>query len=497
MKRHLLKTLALVAIASILTTGCNNGLTNMAKKHPTDAEYVQTPNPMEVRGDSVKIQIVGLYKPNYFNKRVGILFQPELEYEGGKLQLHPMLLKGQSAKNLEGAVINKKHGGTFTYIEKIPYRSEYKNARLVVNPVAFTEQSLLVSQTAIAWYPGGVILDKNQSGPRQALGSDTLTSTTNPASRKDALALSNARELGEKTLATSISPDTIPPIQWYYAIEQSKDEPETATLVAKAVIRPGYELISEKKQEDPFKATVVNFKDSPDDYEKTGDFVANKQPMQKNVSVTMNDGSQKQVPVTYYKDSVTFRQPIKVKNKNDFEVLADADYVLNDNIHSNNINAKNDLIAKHPNERPAQIPVAGKGEDKGAPVQWIYSIEYSPDDPEKATLVTKAILRDGYELPSEKAQQDPFKSTVVQFKDSPNDYEKTGAMVADKQPVQKNVTITAANGRQRQVPFSHYTDSVTFRQPIKIKNTGDFAIIADADIPWLTGETLQMLSFLI
>jgi outer membrane protein OmpA-like peptidoglycan-associated protein len=475
----------------------------MVKKHPTDAEYVQMPNPMEVRGDSVRVQIVGSYKPNYFGKRVGVLFQPELEYEGGKLQLHPMLLKGQSAKNLEGTVINKKHGGTFTYTENIPYSSQYKNARLVVNPVAFPAQSLLAAQTAIAWYPGGVILDKNQTNQGQTLGSDTLAqnrasrigamdpttvqsvaaanATTNPRSRRDALALNDARELGEKVMATGVRPDTTPPIQWYYSIEQSEDDPENAVLVAKAVIRPGFELISEKKQEDPFKATIVNFKESPDDYEKTGEFAADKQPLQKTVSVTMNDGSQKQIPVTYYRDSVTFRQPIKVKNKNDFQVLADADYVLNDNIHSNNINPKNDFIAKRPDEQPGLIPVAGKGEEKDAIIRWIYSIEYSPDDPEKATLVAKAILRNGFELPSEKAQQDPFKATVVQFKGSPNDYEKTGAMVTDKQPSQKNVTITAANGRQRQVPLSYYADSVTFRQPIKIKGKGDFEVLADAD----------------
>jgi Flp pilus assembly protein TadD len=170
MKMNFWKLLAMLAVASVLTTGCTN-LSNMVKKHSTDAEYVQTPDPMEMHGDIVKINIAGSYKPSYFHKKAGAVFQPELQYDGGSLLLKPINLKGESVKDLGGTTIPAA-GGKFTYADEIPYKSEYKGARLVVNPVAFPAKS--------------------------AKGNA-------PAANEDAKGLKKAVELGQKTISTGIN----------------------------------------------------------------------------------------------------------------------------------------------------------------------------------------------------------------------------------------------------------------------------------------------------
>ena len=171
MKTKIFKTLAMLAAVSILVTGCD-GLNNMVKRHSTDAEYVQTPNPMELHGDNVKINVAGSFKPNYFSRRAGVVFQPELQYDGKVLLLKPINLRGESATNLQGTTINRTSGGTFTYTDEIPYMPEYREARLIVNPMA---------------YPA-----------KRARGNT-------PASSEDASELRRARPLGEKLLAIGIN----------------------------------------------------------------------------------------------------------------------------------------------------------------------------------------------------------------------------------------------------------------------------------------------------
>jgi Tfp pilus assembly protein PilF len=171
MKKNLLKIFSILAVASVLAAGCTN-LSNMVNRHATDAEYVQTPDPMEAHGDVVKINIAGSFKPNYFHRRAGMFFQPELQYEGGTIPLKPMILRGESANaGLQGTTIPRS-GGKFTYTDEIPFKPELKDARLVVNPTVF---------------------------PARRAPASTPTTT------EEALALRNARPLSEKTISTGVN----------------------------------------------------------------------------------------------------------------------------------------------------------------------------------------------------------------------------------------------------------------------------------------------------
>ncbi len=206
MKMKFSKILVLLASASFLATGCDS-LSKMVKKHPTDAEYVQTPNPMEMHGDKVKISVEGSYKPNYFNKKAGVVFQPELQYEGGSTPLKPIVLKGETVSDMEGTTIKKKEGGKFTYADEVPYKPEYKNAKLIVNPTVFPAKS--------------------------------AKSAGVPASNTDAAALKKALALGEKTMATGVN--------------------TTPNLADNQSAKPSFAKDNYKKAENPVQKATLYF----------------------------------------------------------------------------------------------------------------------------------------------------------------------------------------------------------------------------------------------
>ncbi len=137
MKLRTIKSLILLLFVGTLFSGCND-LKNMVKKHPTDAKYVATPNPLEMHGDKVKVSIEGTYNPKYFSKKAGVVFQPELRYEGGSTKLKPILIQGESAQlNGAASTINKEKGGTFKYEDTFDYKPEMEQSKLVVNPTVF------------------------------------------------------------------------------------------------------------------------------------------------------------------------------------------------------------------------------------------------------------------------------------------------------------------------------------------------------------------------
>ena len=168
-KNNFLKIFAILAVASVLTASCTN-LRRMENTHLSDSIYLQTPDPMEVSGDSVQINIAGSFAPNYFHRRAAVVFQPEFQHEGGTVQLSPIVLIGESVTNIEGTVVPRS-GGRFTFIDKVPFTSELENADLVINPVAF---------------------------PARRAGDEP------PASAEEALALTNARPLGETPITSGV-----------------------------------------------------------------------------------------------------------------------------------------------------------------------------------------------------------------------------------------------------------------------------------------------------
>ncbi|MCL2413924.1 MAG: hypothetical protein FWC94_01555 [Bacteroidales bacterium] len=170
MKKLFLKIFAVLAVAGVLATSCTN-LNRMVSQHSTDTLYLQTPDPMEVSGDVVRINISGSFAPDYFHRRAAMVFQPEIQHEGGTVLLRPVTLRGESVTDVEGMTIPRT-GGRFTFSDEVPFTPELADAELVINPVVFPARR----------------------ARRNA-----------PASAEDALALTNARPLGETPITRGVN----------------------------------------------------------------------------------------------------------------------------------------------------------------------------------------------------------------------------------------------------------------------------------------------------
>lgn len=119
----------------------NNSVKSMADNFGNVVLEV-VPDPLEERGDSVEVTIKGTFPPKYFKKNAAMNFTPVLTYEGGSVALKPINFKGESVTG-DGTLINYANGGTFTYIDKIPYNPSMNVSELVVAPLIHPTKSLV------------------------------------------------------------------------------------------------------------------------------------------------------------------------------------------------------------------------------------------------------------------------------------------------------------------------------------------------------------------
>ncbi|MCX6249881.1 MAG: hypothetical protein NTX61_03920 [Bacteroidetes bacterium] len=127
-------------------SGANLGLTykfayaggnikDMAKKYSL-VKYEVIPPVLTEKGDSVMVTIKGTFPQKYFGARVGMYFQPQIQYAGGSYDLKPMNIMGEKVTG-DGPQIKYKEGGTFTYTTVFPYKPEMSTSELVVAPVIY------------------------------------------------------------------------------------------------------------------------------------------------------------------------------------------------------------------------------------------------------------------------------------------------------------------------------------------------------------------------
>lgn len=108
-----------MALAAAVTAGCNP-LNNMTKR-AEEVTYSVTPNPLEMHGDSIEVNISGAIPPKFFNKKVSVEITPVLNYEGGDASLDKIILVGEDSE-VDGKKINYEQGGNFAYNDKIAYQ---------------------------------------------------------------------------------------------------------------------------------------------------------------------------------------------------------------------------------------------------------------------------------------------------------------------------------------------------------------------------------------
>jgi tetratricopeptide (TPR) repeat protein len=115
------------AISAILVLGACSVPNNFSKNN-----YSVTPDPLEMRGDSVLVNITGKVPAKSINPKAVIDFQPYYKTSGGKeIQLKKVTVKGTKSKANADITIDTKVGGTISYTDKIPYTPEMKRGKLM------------------------------------------------------------------------------------------------------------------------------------------------------------------------------------------------------------------------------------------------------------------------------------------------------------------------------------------------------------------------------
>src|ERR1043165_8809086 len=107
MKRISIYSLSI--LAAIGFAGCN-GLSKMVKNYQ-QVKYEVTPNPLELKGDSVAIAIKVTYPEKYFGKKVNAAVTPYIKTSSGEKAFKDVTVNGEKIQNATNKVEYKK-GGT-------------------------------------------------------------------------------------------------------------------------------------------------------------------------------------------------------------------------------------------------------------------------------------------------------------------------------------------------------------------------------------------------
>ena len=115
-----------MTIAGSLFLGACTGPINFTKNM-----YTVTPDPLEMKGDSVLVTITGTVPPKSIKPKAVVNFQPYLKTaDGGEIKLKETTVKGSKAKVNADLTIDTKLGGTITYTDKIPYTANMRSVKL-------------------------------------------------------------------------------------------------------------------------------------------------------------------------------------------------------------------------------------------------------------------------------------------------------------------------------------------------------------------------------
>lgn len=114
---------ALPMVAMVALAGCN-GLSKMVKNYQ-QVKYEVTPNPLELKGDSVAIAVKVTYPEKYFGKKVNAAVTPYIKTSTGEKNFKDVIVMGEKVENATNKVEYKK-GGTVTYMDKMAYSPDMK-----------------------------------------------------------------------------------------------------------------------------------------------------------------------------------------------------------------------------------------------------------------------------------------------------------------------------------------------------------------------------------
>ncbi|MDR2907791.1 MAG: OmpA family protein [Bacteroidales bacterium] len=283
----------------------------------------------------------------------------------------------------------------------------------------------------------------------------------------------------EDPMLAAVVEDSVPPIVWTYSVNMPEEGNDTAYLVAKATIGESYELVSDEPQEDPFVPLTFAFNPDPNNYDLAGASTSNVPAEKKSFQLEENENVYHPLFMSYYKDSVTFAQPVILKNQNPFEVTGTTNYVL----------GQDEDYTSYANE-PMTYPIPGRIEEEPQDdlplISWYYSVDQFNDG--TAELTAKAVIKKGAIMLSDLQVANELLSPITfEFVENPDQYELIGKPTADFRPIFVDDLLNSdfadvpdsiknLEGRPA-VPMSYFRDSVTFSQSIEVKSAEDFDVL--------------------
>lgn len=122
MKKQTMRVFSILAFAGIFVTGCKIG----------DIDYVVTPDPLEMHGDSVRVKVEATFPEKGLPKKMAVELTPKV----GSTELKTVRVQGEKATG-NGDVIQYKAGGKVTYEDIIPYKSDMEASELTVSGRVF------------------------------------------------------------------------------------------------------------------------------------------------------------------------------------------------------------------------------------------------------------------------------------------------------------------------------------------------------------------------
>ena len=126
MRKSNLKVAMATLFASVILASCS-----ILK----DLEYTVNPNPIEMHGDEITVNIDGKFIEKGLNKNAFVTVTPTLVNAAGEeLEFDSKSFKGEKAAG-NGEVV-KKDGHNFSYTSSRPYDPRFENAELIVKYVA-------------------------------------------------------------------------------------------------------------------------------------------------------------------------------------------------------------------------------------------------------------------------------------------------------------------------------------------------------------------------
>ena len=129
MKRFKEGTVIITVITClVILSGCG-GLSKMAK-NAKNVQWNVTPEKLELRDDSLEVEITVTFPPKYFYKLAQIELTPVLKYKEGETEFASKTVQGEAVQgNYE--ICSFANGGTFKTKSKIPFEYAMRNYELV------------------------------------------------------------------------------------------------------------------------------------------------------------------------------------------------------------------------------------------------------------------------------------------------------------------------------------------------------------------------------